>query len=61
MSVTNMDTYRKTHKEFFFECAYLRHAYGLKHLSYEHIQSGKWLSEDEISDFTVAYMMGNEL
>lgn len=56
-----MDTYRKTHKAFFFECASLRHTYGLRYLSYEHIQGGKWLTEPEIVDFTVAYMMGNEL
>jgi len=56
-----MGTYRKTNKQFFFECAYLRHAYGLNVLTLDHIQSGKWLSEAEIVDFTVAYMMGNEL
>jgi hypothetical protein len=56
-----MDLYRKMHNDFFLRCAYLRHAYGLKHLSYEHIQNGKWLSKDEIEDFTVAYMMGGEL
>jgi len=61
MSVANMDLYRKTHNDFFLECAYLRHAYGLKHLTLEHILSGKWLSEDEIADFTNAYMMGGEL
>jgi hypothetical protein len=56
-----MDLYRKMHNTFFLECAYLRHAYGLKHLTLEHIQGGRWLSEDEISDFTIAYMMGGEL
>ena len=56
-----METYRKTNKQFFFECAYLRHAYGLNALSLEHIMQGKWLSEPEIVDFTVAYMMGSEL
>jgi hypothetical protein len=56
-----MELYRKTHNQFFLECAYLRHTYGLTYLSYEHIQSGRWLSEPEIVDFTVAYMMGNEL
>jgi hypothetical protein len=56
-----VELYRKTHKQFFLECAYLRHAYGLTNLSYEHIQSGRWLTESEIVDFTVAYMMGNEL
>lgn len=56
-----MDLYRKTHKNFFLECAYLRHTYGLNVLSLDHILGGKWLTESEIVDFTVAYMMGNEL
>jgi hypothetical protein len=56
-----MNLYRKTHKDFFFECAYLRHSYGIETLTLEHIVSGKWLSEDEIADFTQAYMMGGEL
>jgi hypothetical protein len=56
-----MNIYRKTHKDFFFSCAYLRHTYGLESLSLEHILSGRWLSEGEIADFTVAYMMGGEL
>jgi len=56
-----MSLYRKTHKDFFFSCAYLRHTHGLESLSLEHILSGRWLSEDEIADFTVAYMMGGEL
>lgn len=54
-----METYRKTHKEFFFAAAYLRHTYGLCTVCLEDI--AKWLSEDEIEDFTIAYMMGNEL
>jgi len=56
-----METYRKTNKQFFLECAYLRHTYGLDALTLETIQAGKWLSESEIVDFTVAYMMGQEL
>jgi hypothetical protein len=56
-----MNLYRKTHKTFFFECAHLRHSYGIETLTLEHIVSGKWLSEDEIADFTQAYMMGGEL
>jgi hypothetical protein len=56
-----MNTYRKTHKAFFFECAFLRNTYGIHALTLEHIESGKWLSEDEIADFTQAYMMGGEL
>ena len=59
MSVANMDLYRQTHKEFFFAAAYLRNTFGICVLSLEEI--GKWLSEDEISDFTNAYMMGGEL
>ncbi len=54
-----MDLYRKMHKEFFFAAAYLRHFYGLSTVCLEDID--KWLSEDEISDFTIAYMMGGEL
>jgi hypothetical protein len=49
------------HKEFFFAAAQLRHNYGIEHLSLEHIQSGKWLTEKEIEDFTLAYMQGSEL
>ena len=56
-----MNTYRKTHKDFFFECAFLRNTYGIHALTLAHIESGKWLSEDEIADFTQAYMMGGEL
>jgi hypothetical protein len=56
-----MNTYRKTHKDFFFACALLRNSYGIHALSLEHLESGKWLSEGEIEDFTSAYMMGGEL
>ena len=56
-----MNTYRRTHKDFFFACAYLRNTYGIHALSLEHIESGRWLTEDEIADFTGAYMMGGEL
>ena len=56
-----METYRKTHKAFFFECAYLRHSYGLNVLTLEHVTGGKWLTEREIQDFTIAYMGGNEI
>jgi len=55
----DMDTYRQTHKEFFFAAAYLRHTYGLSTVCLEQID--KWLSEDEIADFTLAYMGGGEL
>jgi len=56
-----MNTYRKTHKDFFFAAASLRNTYGIECLSLDHIQSGKWLSNDEIEDFTLAYMAGGEL
>lgn len=56
-----VETYRKTHKQFFFECAFLRHSYGLNVLTLEHVTSGKWLTEREIEDFTIAYMGGNEI
>lgn len=54
-----MNTYKKMHKEFFFAAAYLRHTFGLSTVCLEDIAS--WLSEDEISDFTISYMMGEEL
>ena len=54
-----MKNYKRTHKDFFFACAYLRHTYGLSTVPLEHIE--KWLSESEIQDFTIAYMMGSEL
>ena len=57
----DMDTYRKMHKDFFFAAADLRHTFGIDSQSLDHIQSGKWLSEDEIADFTLAYMGGGEL
>ncbi len=56
-----MNLYRKMHKEFFFAAAFLRHDYGIEYLSLDHIQSGKWLTEAEIEDFTLAYMQGGEL
>jgi hypothetical protein len=49
------------HKEFFFAAASLRNTYGIYALSSEHIFAGKWLTEDEIEDFTLAYMQGGEL
>jgi hypothetical protein len=54
-----METYRKTHKEFFLACAYLRHAFGLSVVSLADID--RWLTEREIEDFTLSYMAGNEL
>jgi len=56
-----MKTYQQTHHHFFLNCAYHRHTHGLATLSLDHIQRGKWLSEDEIKDFTISYMMGDEL
>ena len=56
-----METYRKTNNAFFLECAYLRHAYGLGVLDLDHVLSGRWLTDNEIQDFTLAYMAGGEL
>jgi hypothetical protein len=56
-----MNNYRKTNKNFFFECAYLRNSFGISVLTLEHIEAGKWLTETEIEDFTMAYMSGGEL
>ena len=57
----DMDTYRKMHKGFIDASGFLRNIYGIRFLPLEHIQAGKWLSEDEIADFTLAYMGGGEL
>ena len=54
-----MNTYRLTHNAFFLECAYLRHAYGMEVLGLDQVEA--WLSENEIEDFTKAYMMGSEI
>jgi hypothetical protein len=54
-----MDLYRCTHEEFFFACAFARNSFGIFVLPLERIE--KWLSENEIQDFTVAYMMGSEI
>lgn len=54
-----MNTYRKTHNEFFLACAYMRHSFGLAVVSLEKIDL--WLTDQEIADFTIAYMAGNEL
>lgn len=56
-----MKIYQKTHKAFFFECAFLRHSYALNVLTLEHIQAGNWLNNQEIKDFTIAYMGGHEI
>jgi hypothetical protein len=57
----DMNIYRKMHKDFFFAVAGLRNTYGIHYLSSDHIFAGKWLTEDEIADFTLAYMGGGEL
>ena len=61
-----MNLYRQTHKEFFFATAFLRHTYGLSTVCLEKIQvvrdfEPEWLTEGDIEDFTIAYMMGGEL
>jgi hypothetical protein len=56
-----MNNYRKTNKQFFLECAYLRNLHGLDVLTLETIEAGMWLTEKEIEDFTMAYMSGGEL
>lgn len=56
-----MNLYRKMHRDFFFAAASLRNKYGIQYLSSDHIFAGKWLTEDEIEDFTLAYMQGGEL
>ena len=56
-----MKNYTKTNKHFFLACAYLRNSFGIDVLTLDHIESGKWLTESEIEDFTMAYMAGGEL
>lgn len=57
----DMNTYRKMHKGFIDASAFLRNIYGIRFMPLEDIQAGKWLTEDEIADFTLAYMGGGEL
>lgn len=57
----DMNIYSKMYTGFIDASGFLRNKYGIQCLSFEHVQSGKWLSEDEIADFTVAYMAGGEL
>ena len=54
-----MNTYRQMHEDFFFATAYLRHTYGLCIVPLEKIDL--WLTENEIEDFTISYMMGSEI
>lgn len=56
-----MNLYRKTHNDFFFACATLRNDYGITCLDLKTIERGQWLTEDEILDFTMAYMAGGEI
>ena len=57
----DMHIYSKMYTGFIDASGFLRNKYGIQCLSFEHVQSGKWLSEDEIADFTLAYMGGGEL
>ena len=57
----DMNIYCKMHTKFIDASSFLRSIYGIRFLPLEHIQAGKWLSEDEIADFTLAYMGGGEL
>lgn len=57
----DMNTYRKMYTGFIDASGFLRNIYGIRFMSLEDIQAGKWLSEDEIADFTLAYMAGGEL
>jgi hypothetical protein len=57
----DMHIYSKMYTGFIDASGFLRNIYGIQSLSFEHVQSGKWLSEDEIADFTLAYMGGGEL
>tara|TARA_R110000868_G_scaffold384_1_gene2925 strand:+ start:1727 stop:1897 length:171 start_codon:yes stop_codon:yes gene_type:complete len=56
-----MNIYSKMHTKFIDASGFLRRIYGIRFMSLEDIQDGKWLSEDEIADFTLAYMGGGEL
>jgi hypothetical protein len=56
-----MNNYRKMHKGFIDASSFLRNIYGIRFMPLEDIQAGKWLTEDEIKDFTLAYMGGGEL
>ena len=58
-----MNLYRQTHKEFFFAAAHLRHTYSLSTVCLEIVRDlePEWLTEGEIEDFTISYMMGSEI
>jgi hypothetical protein len=57
----DMNIYCKMHTKFIDASSFLRNIYGIRFMPLEDIQVGKWLSEDEIADFTLAYMGGGEL
>jgi hypothetical protein len=57
----DMNIYCKMHTKFIDASSFLRNIYGIRFMPLEDIQVGKWLTEDEIADFTVAYMAGGEL
>ena len=57
----DMNMYSKMHKGFIDASSFLRNIYGIRFMPLEDIQAGKWLSKDEIADFTLAYMGGGEL
>jgi hypothetical protein len=57
----DMNIYSKMHTKFIDASSFLRNIYGIRFMPLEDIQAGKWLSENEIADFTLAYMGGGEL
>ena len=57
----DMHIYSKMHIKFINASGFLRQIYGIRLMSLEDLEAGKWLTEDEIADFTVAYMAGGEL
>ena len=61
-----MNLYRQTHNAFFFAAAFLRHSYGLSIACADKNKVvpeflGEFLTENEIHDFTMAYMAGGEI
>ena len=57
----DMHIYSKMYTGFIDASSFLRNIYGIRFMPLEDIQAGKWLTEDEIADFTLAYMGGGEL
>jgi len=56
-----MNLYRQTNREFFLATAILRNKYGIDVVPLNDIELGTWLKENEIQDFTLAFMAGGEL